>query len=470
VLKPVVEVEKDPGSFRDPSGGVVTSGGRVFRHFNSQAGDQFRILLQTDALRRLNAAGKLIDSTIVSPEEAPEVYAAAEDVGLVVEHSRVPFLSYAYEWPFEMLKAAAECQLEVTAEALAAGYLVKDATPFNVQFFGVRPTFIDVASLEPYEAGRPWLGYSQFCRMFLNPLLLQAYAGVPFQPWLRGALEGIEIDHLRRLIPLRHKLRKGVFLDVVMQSWLNHRFAGSQRMARSIANQKIPGSAVEGLIRRMTRQIRGLKRRSEGSPWSDYEDSKSHYSPEDERFKEAFVREALDRARPRTTWDLGCNRGQYSLLAAGYSDYVVAMDFDEASVGGLYERIAGKVDNVLPLVIDLMNPSPSLGWAGKERRGLHERGQPEFALSLALVHHLAISGNVPLGMICSWLASVAGKGVVEFVPKSDPMVQRLLATRKDVYPDYAAEHFEGELEGHFRIMERKTLPDSGRILYALTRR
>jgi ribosomal protein L11 methylase PrmA len=227
---------------------------------------------------------------------------------------------------------------------------------------------------------------------------------------------------------------------------------------------------VAGLLKRMEGQVQGLKRRKVKTTWGDYEDTKSHYSGTADTFKEEYVRQALPAAHAKTVWDLGANRGQFSLIAAESADYVVSIDFDEAAVGALYERVRGKHKNILPLVIDFLNPSPGQGWGGVERQSLTSRSEADAFLCLALVHHLSISGNVPFRMIASWLRSIAPSGVVEFVPKDDPMVKRLLLTKRDVYPDYTQEHFEACLEQHFRIKERTGIPESKRTLYSLAPR
>jgi hypothetical protein len=355
----------EPASFRDPAGGVVHRSGRIFRYLRAEAAPVLHGLLDEAWFAALVESGAVIDSRRVAEQEVPDLYKHTDDVSLVVEHPKIDFISYAYEWPFEMLKAAAQLQMEVTCHAFAHGYMVKDATPFNVQFVGAAPIFIDVASFERHEEGGSWRAYSQFCRLFLNPLLLQAYTGVPFQPWLRGSLDGLDTEHLRRLLPLRAKLRRGVFLDVVLQSLLNRRLAASEQAAQALSQGAISPAVIRGLLDRMKRTVAGLKRPSVKSTWSDYEETKSHYSAAAERFKESFVRDALAQAQPGRVWDLGCNKGQFSLIAADYAEYVIAMDSDEASVGGLYERVAHNRHNVLPLVVDLLNPSPIR--AGRKR-------------------------------------------------------------------------------------------------------
>ena len=458
-------VYPDPGSFRDPASGVLLGDNRVYRFFASGNVADFEALVETGLLDSFVKSGAVIETKPIGMEEAPEAYRAVPQVGLVVEHPRVPFISYVYEWPFEMLKAAAIRSLEILQVALDKGFILKDATPYNVQFVGTNPLLIDVGSFGRYKEGVPWIGYTQFCRTFLNPLLLQSITGVPFQMWMRSSLEGIDSVHLNRLLPLRHKLRKTVFIDVVLQAWLSRRYSSRKSKSLSLHEQSIPKSVITGLVNRLTKSVTGLKRQGKGhSPWLNYQEE-CHYDPEALQDKDRFVDAALARAKPEVVWDLGCNVGRYSIMASRYADYVVAMDSDEAAVGALYERIDRQYANILPLAIDLLNPSPSQGWAQRERRALGDRGPADFALCLALVHHLAISGNVPLQRIVEWLSTITEAGVVEFVPKSDPMVQTLLRTREDVYKGYTQAAFEEALREHFQITDVARLPNSGRVLY-----
>jgi ribosomal protein L11 methylase PrmA len=463
-------VHPDPGSFRDPASGVLLGHNQVYRYFTSGHVADFDALVESGLLDSLVGSGAVIETKSVGIDEAPEPYRAAPQIGLVVEHPRIPFISYAYEWPFEMLKAAAIRSLEILQLALEKGLILKDATPYNVQFMGTNPVLIDVGSFERYQEGTPWIGYSQFCRTFLNPLLLQSVTGIPFQMWMRASLDGIDPVHLNSLLPLRHKLRKNVFMDVVLQAWLSRRYSSRSKDAPALRERSIPKGVITGLANRLKKSVAGLKRRGKAhSTWLDYEE-RCHYEPEALQDKDQFVEEALARARPQMVWDLGCNVGRYSIMAARYAQYVVAMDSDEATVGALYERIRGQHANILPLTVDLMNPSPRQGWAQEERRGLGERGPAQFALCLALVHHLAISGNVPFGRIVEWLSTIAEAGVVEFVPKSDPMVQAMLRTRQDVFSSYTQGAFEETLGKHFQINDATRLPKSERTLYQFTSR
>ncbi len=208
----------DPASFKDPDARVVSRDGRIFRAFTPRGAERFRALQDSGLFEQLTAGGGLIDAVPVDPSAVAGVEAIVPDVALVVEHPRVPFISYCYEWPFEMLRDAALLQLDLAAAALERGFVLKDAKPYNVQFIGARPVHIDVSSFEPWQEGKPWQAYAQFCRTMLNPLLLEALAGVPFQPWMRSAVEGIAPEELARLLPLRKKLRRGVFSHVSLQA------------------------------------------------------------------------------------------------------------------------------------------------------------------------------------------------------------------------------------------------------------
>jgi ribosomal protein L11 methylase PrmA len=464
-------LKPDPGSFRDPAGGVILDGDeRVFRYLTSDAAPQFDALMQSDLLDTLSSSGAAVETRKATAADEAAVRQIVPDAELVVEHARIPFISYVYEWPFEMLQAAAISHLETMTAALDRGFMLKDSTPFNIQFTGTRPTLIDVASLEPHREGAPWAGYSQFCRTFLNPLLFQSITGIPFQNWLRGSLDGIDPSDLSRILPLRHKLRPSVFTHVVLQAWLNRRLSKQTPTEAEAITREIPTSAILRMAEGLLGNVKRVRRRKDSQwSWAEYE-GRLPYTPEALEAKERFVERSISLAEPKTVWDLGCNTGRFTLLAAKHADYVVAIDGEDAAVGSLYGRCRNSHPNILPLTIDLMNPSSDLGWNQEERPGLRARGPADFTLALALVHHLRISGNVPLDRIVAWLGDVSMAGVVEFVPKADPMVQALLGTRPDVYADYTQGGFERALDRHFSIQESFGLPDSERVLYRYLRR
>jgi ribosomal protein L11 methylase PrmA len=366
-----------------------------------------------------------------------------------------------------MLKAAALLQLELMNCILPSGFMLKDATPYNIQFIGTEPKFIDIGSFEPYQEGAPWNSYAQFCRMFLNPLLLQSLTGVGYQTWLRNSLDGIDPNELGRVLSLRSKMRKVVFLHVVLQSWLNRKFAANSSASQLQAHRRVQKIDVSGMINSLKRDITRLHPRGVDSPWVNYGETNTYDSKTTE-LKQSFVERILSSAKPSMVWDLGCNTGLYSKIAAKHADWVIAMDSDASTVNVLYREVRDRHRNILPLVIDLLNPSPDQGWSQLERRGLAYRGPADFVLCLALVHHLALRGNLPIPLLIKWLSQVTRGGIIEFVPKTDDMVQNLLRWRKDIFEDYSQIAFESALREFFHISETTTLPN-GRVLYAFSR-
>jgi hypothetical protein len=414
------------------------------------------------------AEGKLVSTERVSePNGVPAELARAE-IAAVLRHERVPVVSYPYEWTFGMLKDAALLQIELMLGALDDGLVLKDGSPYNIQWRGVHPVFVDVGSFKRLRAGEPWAGYRQFCTLVLYPLMLQAYKGVPFQPWLRGSLEGIEPAEMRCLLSLGDRFRRGVLSHVVLHARLERRYAD-----RDVKSELRRAGFHAELIRANVRKLRKLVGRLHWEPgrtaWSSYGET-SPYDDADAAAKDAFVREAAGVRRRRLLWDLGCNNGRYTRAAAPEADYTVALDADAAVVEALYHALREEgVETVLPLVGNLADPSPGLGWRGRERRPLSERGLPDLTLCLALVHHLALSANVPLRDFLGWLAQLRTELVIEFPTREDPMVQKLLVRKgPGANPDYETDFFERGLAEHWRIERREALPSGTRILYRAT--
>lgn len=392
-----------------------------------------------------------------------------EDAGEgLVRQETLPFVSYPYEWPFAMLRDAALLHLDVLERSLRHGFTLTDGSAYNVQFRGTRPVFIDLGSFVRHDEGAPWSGYAQFCRHFLGPLLIAAYGRVPYQPWLRASLDGIAPADVSAALGLRDKLRPSVFTNVVLQSFLSARTRDLDPAA--LGNRvRVPREALLRQVRGLRRTIARLRSRRRRSDWIDYERARS-YTAEGLAVKAAAVSGALESTRPDLVLDLGTNRGEYALLAARAAGSVVAIDGDETGVDDVYVRARADGSRVLPLVMDLANPSPDQGWAERERQGLRSRGSADLVMALALVHHLRISVGAPVRAILDWLAELAPAALIEFVPKTDPMVRRLLAWREDVFDDYELDLFERALADRFAIRERVAVPGSERVLYRAERR
>jgi hypothetical protein len=459
----------DGGSFRDPDGRVFQIEGDVLRGLTTDGLADWNAFVESGLAARLTDAGDVVPTFAAERDELAVIRSLDPGGSWVaaLRHDRVPFVSYPYEWTFNMLKDAALLQLRITRDALAAGLALKDATPYNVQWWGARPTFIDVGSFERARAGEPWLGYRQFCMLFLYPLLLEAYRGIPFQPWLRGTLEGIEPSEARTLLRGRDTFRGGVLKHVALHARLERSHAqGEKDVRRELREAGFHKELIEANLKGLEKLVRGLAAPGGPTEWSEYGTSCS-YTDEDTRAKEDFVRAAILQ-RPRgLVWDLGANDGRYSRIAAEGSAYTIALDVDHGVVDRLYRALAREeVRTILPLVGDIADPSPGLGWRGRERLPLLERGRPDLVLALALVHHLMISRTIPQRELVAWLADLGSELVIEFPDRNDVMVKRLLTRKREgSHPDYTRGDFEEALGSRFSIVDTVELPSGTRSLY-----
>jgi SAM-dependent methyltransferase len=469
----------DAGSFRDREGRVFYQQGRVYRALSETALDAWRRLAASRLFARAQEAGTIVgthevdldrdlssDHQDLDPRQPDrQSLSRLGDWTAVLAHERVPFVSYPYEWPFLMLRDAALLTLDLLDGALIEDLTLKDASAYNVQWRGARPVFIDVASFEPWQAGRPWAGYRQFCQLFLYPLLLTAYRGVAFQPLLRGALDGIEPDDMRRLLRPRDRLRKGVLIDVDLQARIGARAASGDRPVRSdLERAGFKKELIQNNVRRLRKIVAGLTWRKTSSEWSDYAGNNT-YTSADHEAKARFVDEAARGCKPALVFDLGANTGTFSRIAAAHAEWVVAVDIDPLAVERLYQSLrTDGPGNILPLIGNLADPAPALGWRHRERKVLESRGRPDLVLALALIHHLVITANIPLPEVVDHLADLGGELVIEWVAKDDPMVQRLLRNKDDIYTDYTLEVLEASLARRYEVVHRLPLESGTRTL------
>lgn len=461
--------QPDPGSFRDRDGRVYRRGQRVVRGLSEPALEHWRALEETEFYRRFRDSGRLVGTREIPADESGLAEDQRRAWAGFLEHHRVPVISYPYEWSFSMLQAAALLQLELTEAAINEGWTLKDATPYNVQFDVDGPVFIDIASFEPLADGAPWAGYRQFCEMFLFPLLLQAYRGLDFQPFLRSRMDGVDVQAANRLFSLRDRFRKGVLTNVWLQAKLDRRYGGSQENVRSsLKSAGFNRELILANVRKLRKLVAGLAWDGEGSEWGGYSEF-HNYTDADLQQKEDFVARCAEQLRPVTAWDIGCNTGRYALRIAPHCGQVVAMDIDHLAVERLY-RNPERSGKILPLVQNLADPSPEWGWRNRERGGLAGRSQPDLVLCLALIHHLVISANIPLEELVDWLAGLAPQLVIEFVSREDDKVQSLLRNKDDKYVDYDQAVLERCLAEHFEIREQQALRGGLRRVYWCSRR
>ncbi len=458
------------GSFRDRDGRVYIAESRVFRGLSSKALEDYEALSATRFHQRFADQGRLIHSTLVPLDVVPLPEREKRQWAAFLEHPRIPVISYPYEWTFGMLREAALLQLDLTQAAISEDIGLKDATPYNIQFVDGQPIFIDIGSFERRQQGEPWAGYRQFCEMFLFPLMLQSYKGLDFQPLLRGSIDGIVVPNAARLFGFRDRFRRGVFSHVWLQSKLDRRYGGTTVDMRSeLKSAGFSHELILANLRKLKRLVSGLDWEGDGSEWGAYEEF-HNYSDHDARLKETFVEQAVSDSGADTVWDIGCNTGRFSRIAARHARSVLAMDQDHFAVERLYRELGNRTgdadaQSILTLVQDIADPSPNWGWRNRERSELGARAKPDLVLCLALIHHVVISAHIPLPEFIDWLAGLTDQVVIEFVSRDDDKVQALLRNKRDSYSDYGREPLEAALRHHYEIVRQQPLESGKRFLY-----
>jgi hypothetical protein len=448
------------GSFRDPRGFVFQREGRLLRQVNAAHREDYDHLMGSGLYEALVEAGLLIPH-----REVDVAFAATPEAYRVLEPERVAFISYPYEWSFGMFRDAALATLRIQDLALSFGMSLRDASAYNVQFQRGRPVLIDTLSFERLREGWPWVAYRQFCQHFLGPLALMSHRDVRLGQLLRVHIDGVPLDLVASLLPGRTWLRPGLMLHI-------HLHARSQRQhaAGATPRGRFGLRAFVGLVQSLRSAVDGLRWDPGRSAWVSYYQEAESYTAAALEHKQELVARFVEEAAPDQVWDLGGNVGAFSRIASDRGIFTVCFDVDPGCVEANYRRVAEAGEkNLLPLVLDLTNPSSRIGWESRERMSLADRGPADLVLTLALVHHLAIGNNVPLPRLGAYLAELGRALVVEFVPKSDPKVRDLLVVREDIFGDYTAEGFERAFGARFEILRREPVRESERVLYLMRR-
>lgn len=451
----------DPGSFRDPGGRIYVSGDRILRTVMPSSAATYEAARDSGLYSRLIERGLLVDSDEVGTEGLPALDNAP---AYVLAHPRIPFVSYPYEWSFALHKRAALHHLDVQLAALESGFTLSDATAYNVQFIGSKPVFIDHLAFKPYHDGEVWMGHRQFCAQFLDPLIFWSRLGVPPNHWFRGNLEGIVPEDLSPLLSWRDNLSWTILSHVTAQAAVHRRSVQFGKTSDRTKDARLPLRSFRAMLLGLRQFVEACRIRQSKTTWSDYAAANSYAGAEAET-KRDFVREMVSATRPGMLFDLGCNSGDYSVVAieAG-ARTIIGFDYDFGALELAARRSADQKLNLLPLWLDAANPSPSQGWAQSERMGLSERGPADALIALAFLHHIVIGRNVPIDMALDWLMGLAPVGAIEFVPKSDPMVQLLLAHREDIFPDYDEQNFLSQVGRRATIAKSVHLSPGGRLL------
>ncbi len=450
-----------PGSFRDPSGFLFQQDGVIYRQVNLAYKDDYDHLMDSGLYQTL------VDDNLLIPHGEVGIEPLVSELAYkVIKPEPIPFVSYPYEWCFSQLRDAALTTLKIQRKALDFGMSLRDSSAYNIQFKDGRPVFIDTLSFGKYCEGEPWVAYRQFCQHFLAPLVLMSYKDIRLSQLLSIHIDGLPLDLASCLLPWRTRLSFSLLSHIHLHARSQKHFADKPINVRQ---QRVSRYAFVGILNSLESTVKRLKWQPVGTEWADYYHD-TNYSQEAFEHKKTTVAGFLDRVRPATVWDLGANVGIFSRLASDRGIPTVSFDVDTAAVEKNYlDSVARGETNILPLVLDLTNPSPGIGWENKERMSLKERGPADVVLALALVHHLAISNNVPFFKIAGFLSDIGHRLIVEFIPKSDSQIQRLLANRDDIFPDYTRPAFEQEFNRYFTIDDWTDIRESQRTLYLMRR-
>ncbi len=451
----------DPASFRDPSGYIFLKDGDVYRRINNIYKDHYNYFIESGLYRNLIEKGFLIEH-----EEIGSSFPHTSGIYLDIKPNAIKFISYPYEWSFSQLKDAALLTLEIQLQSLEYGMTLKDASAYNVQFENGKPIFIDTLSFEKYEEGKPWIAYKQFCENYFSPLVLMAKLDVRLQQLLKVYIDGIPVDLASKLLSKKTYLLPSILAHIHLLAWSERKY--SKKVGTKSDVRPIKKKSLSNFIKSLATSVSKLKWKPEKTEWCSYYSEKESYKENSLIDKFRIVSQILDIVKPSFVWDIGANIGAYSRIASDRGIRTISFDIDPACVELNYLEVKNKNQkSILPLLLDITNPSPAIGWQNCERAKFMDRGKPELIMALALIHHLAISKNIPLSSIASFLAELTSYLIIEFIPKSDFMVKNMLCNRADIFPKYNSVGFEVAFTRYFSIEQKQNIYDSDRTLYLM---
>ena len=452
-----------PASFRDPSGFLFTHEGVLYRQVNQKYAEEYKALIESGLYENLSKIGRLVSHQEVdTPSSQPEI------AFKIIQPELVPFISYPYEWSFSQLKEAALATLAIQKRALNAEMSLKDASAYNIQFHQGKAILIDTLSFEFYKEGTPWVAYKQFCQHFLAPLALMAKTDIRLSQLLRVYIDGIPLDLASELLPKSTKLNAGLMMHIHMHAKAQVKYA-DEDVEEKKQKKEISKQSLLGLLENLKNTVKKLNWTPAGTEWGNYYEI-TNYSDSAFLHKKELISAWFEETKPKQVWDLGANNGVFSRLASEQGVFTVSFDIDPAAVEQNYRQVKdAKETDLLPLVLDLTNPSPALGWHNRERESFAERAPADMVFALALIHHLAISNNVPLQQLANFFSDTGKWLIIEFVPKSDSQVKKLLLSREDIFDEYTLEDFERIFETRFKIQKKVKINESERHLYLMER-
>ena len=453
----------DEGSFRDPAGKVFYNSNKVYRIIKQAGKDRIDFLNTKDLINISSKNDFLIESRLLIDQEVKDLGFNKEEI--IFEHKKIPYVSYPYEWSFSQLKAAALHHLDFNIFLLEQGATLIDASAYNIQFIGSKPIFIDLLSIREYIDGEYWYGHKQFCENFLNPLVLTSKKGVQFNNWFKGNLEGIPTNDLNNLLSFLDKFSYNIFVHVYLLNKFENKYKNQNKEVKINLKRKFPKKNFISMLKQLRSFIKNLKPKKIKTVWENYSVANT-YEKSEENEKVKIVKKFIDENKFKKIIDLGCNDGFYSKIAIdNNTNFVVGFDYDPISIDRAFNDFKKNQTNFLPLIFDATNPSSNIGWNENERKSFNNRADFDALLALAFEHHLVIAKNIPLLDAISWLTSLAPKGLIEFVPKNDETIQKMIKFKGAIFLDYNEDNFRNCIEKKTKIISINQITSSGRKIY-----
>ena len=444
-----------PSSFRDPSGFIFENDGEIYRQVNLCYKEHYDLLMHSGLYDVLVSKKYLTQHTETEFPHPQEAYK-------ILKPERIPVISYPYEWCFSQLKDAALLTLEIQRIALEHGMTLKDSSAYNIQFIGCRPIFIDTLSFEKYQADTPWIAYRQYCEHFLTTLALVKYVDNTLQQLLYKNINGIPLEFATKMLPLRTWLNIHLFIHIHLHAINKNK---NDRKAISFRNnqKRFSKQSFFGLLNSLESIVSQLQWQNRNEGWDNYYKT---INPKYYSDKLDIVKALLSKISPESVLDIGANLGEMSKLHEGDNTYTISIDSDYGCVELQYKTLKYSEYNILPLCMDILNPSPSLGWNSNERISFLDRKKYDLVMLLAIIHHMMANGNLSLSQILFFVKNLSHYAIIEYIPFDDPNIKKINQFNSN-YQQYTEDEFQRVVSQYFTVIELKAIAGSERVLYLL---
>jgi ribosomal protein L11 methylase PrmA len=441
---------KEASSFRDPDSSLSYDNSYYYRRISLNYEKHYNNFIESGLKDRLLLEGFILPFVVIIDSSPLEGFSSR-----VLRTDILPFVSYPYEWSFNQFKEAALLTLKINQLALEHGMILKDASMFNVQFTGCKPVFIDLASFEVYEKDTPWTAYYQFCKHFYAPLFLAAKKNIILPKLLLYFIDGIPLKDAVSMCSPTDFLNSGAFLHLYLHA------KGEGKIVKGSNENKVAKKQLSNIFIHLESAITNLKIKQKQTVWDNYNQN-NNYEIESQLHKVKIIEGFLDQIESTKALDIGANDGLYSQLLADRGMYTLVVDIDELAIDRSFK---GNHELIHPLQMNLVNPTPAIGWNNIERKSFWERCNVDVIQALAIVHHLFITHDISFEEIAKKLAQHTNYLIIEFIHPEDSQTQILLQNKPHHSLNYNQMNFEKSFKSKFKLIVNSKIKNSKRELY-----